>query len=222
MSYPQFKILLNLVVLLSCIMIPRTIAAQGADTPSEVSADTVKVSYQEVYDQLMNLEPDPEQVAEVNEPLAFRRDAGIFTLKEGELVLCKPVEGQQCALFFSGNGTFSFTPPTEVEKKQLYRFYETETLEADFKQLFIFFADSTLQEFQERATFGKGKIPSEAKDGVQYAVKYLSQKRGKQFDHQIMKTVLDNEKNDFFYAHFSDRKTKPIPLKKKKCALCGA
>lgn len=210
MHYPQFKNLLNLVVLLSCIIIPRTIAAQGADTLSEVSVDTVKVSYQEVYDQLMNLELDPEQVAEVHEPLAFRRDVGSFILKEGELVICKPVEGRQCALFFSGNGTFSFTPSTEVEKKQLYRFYETETLEEDFKQLFIFFADSTLQEFQERVTFGKGRIPSEAKDGVQYAVKYLSQKRGKQFDHQIMKTILDNEKNDFFYAHFSDRKTEPL------------
>lgn len=210
MYYPQFRNLLSLIVFLFLNFIPHTVAAQGADSLAVASTDTVKVSYQEVYHQLMNLEPDPEQAAEVNEPLAFRRDVGNFILEEGELFLCQPVEGRQCALFFSGKGKFSFTPPTEVEKKQLYRFYETETFEENFKQLFIFFTDSTLREFQKQVSFARGKIPSEAKDGVQYALKYLSRKRGKQFDHQIMKTILDNDDNGFFYAHFGERKTEPL------------
>jgi hypothetical protein len=172
--------------------------------------DTVKISYWDVYEQFMDLEIDPGQVAEIKAPFVLQRDVGKFILEKGKLYLCKPVEERVCAAFFSGKGSFSFTPPTDVEKQQLNRFYGADTFETGFKALFIIFADTTLEEVQKNFKVAKGKASRSDQDLVEYALKYLSQKKGKRFDHQIMKTLLDNDYNGFFYAHFSKKKTDPL------------
>lgn len=182
----------------------------GEVNTGQAENDTVSVSYGDVYEQFMDLEIDREQVAEVKTPFVLQRDVGKFFLEEGKLYLCKAVEERVCAVFFSGKGVFSFTPPTSVERKQLYRFYEREAFEEKFKTLFLVFADSTLEELQQHFDFTKGKVARGAGDHVKYALKYLSQKKGKRFDHHIIKTFLDKNYNGFFYAHFSKKKTDPF------------
>ncbi len=107
------------------------------------TADTVTASYRSVYEQLIDLELDPEQTAEVRSPLRIQRDAAQFTLQKGKIWLAKPVEGRIIAALFLGKGEFYFSPPTQIEKEQLERFYETDTLRQPFKVLFLMFADST-------------------------------------------------------------------------------
>lgn len=203
-------ILCRLAVFLRVLLIDPAALAQTVHGERPAAGDTVAVSYQEVYNQLKNLQPDPAQVAEIGSPLTLRRDVGIFTLRKGVLYLCKPVQGRACAAFFAGEGQFSFTPPTAVEKEQLYRFYKTNTLEEKFTALFLVFADSTLEELRKHLAFGEGKIPGAVKNHLSYALKYLQQERGKRFDYRVMKTLLDNQTNGFFYSHFSRNQTEPL------------
>lgn len=204
------NIFCRLAAFVNILLIAPAVLPQAANGEVSVTTDTVTVSYEEIYSQLKNLEPDPAQVAEIRSPLIFRRDVGNFTLQKGVLYLCKPIQGRPWTAFFSGEGRFSFTPPTDVEKEQLYRFYKTETLDEKFTALFLAFADSTLQELQQQLVFGEGNVPVEVKDHLQYALKYLHQDKGKRFDYRIMKTLLDNDANGFFYAHFSRNKTEPL------------
>ena len=165
--------------------------------------------YEKLYDQLMHLEPDFNQSAFVQN-FTFQRDVGKFTLASGKLYLCKPVMNRVCAAVFVGNGQFQFTPPIEAERKQLYRFYETESLNQEFNFLFIIFADRTLLEFYKKLTFTSNQVDKDVIKQVKYALKYMGKPKRKEFDPEIMKTFLDFESNGLFYAHFSKKKSNPM------------
>lgn len=196
------KRFINISVLLQ-VLLPVTLMAQPPGNPDEVS------TYWQVYKQFLDMAPDPAQKAEV-ENLTLQRDVGRFLLEKGILYLCKPVHGRVYAAIFKGRGTFSFTPPTEVEKVQLARFYKTTTLVQDFKTMFLIFADSTAAQLRQQLDFSPGHPGREFDEAVRYALQYLHRKRGKQFDFPLMKIALDELHNSFFHAHFSWHKTVPL------------
>lgn len=174
--------------------------------------DRAPISYEQLYNQLINLTANPRRVATVND-FTFQRDVARFNLLEGELYLLSPVRNHTVAAFFIGKGSFSFTPPTEIEKGQLYRFYQTKSLVKEFKSLFLLFADYTLVELEQNLTFNAGKIEKGVKKDVKHCLEYLSDKKRKYFNTEVMKTLFDNEKNGFFYAHISEEKSQPIFFK---------
>ena len=59
--------------------------------PVELSAgdDTPENQYDHLYDALMSLEADPDQIYAVKN-FEFSRDVGKFTLQEGLIYFCKP------------------------------------------------------------------------------------------------------------------------------------
>jgi hypothetical protein len=171
-------------------------------------AQTAENEYWRVYNDFMDLKSDPAMVAEVNQ-LTLQRDVGRFVFQSGKFYLCTPVAGKTVAAIFSGKGFFEFSPPTKVEKEQLERFYKTTVLNQPFKTVFLFFTDSTLSQLQNILQFGPGKRNRSVDDEIAYAVKYLYRKKGKQFDRDIMKSMLNNPNSGIFYAHFSHRKTDP-------------
>ncbi len=191
-------------IFLCCLMAVFTHAQMVAQP-----ADTMTVSYWNVYKAFKNLNINPAQTAAV-ENITFHRDVGNFTLEHGTLYFCKPINNRIYAAVFRGKGFFSFTPPTDVEQAQLARFYKKHTFTQRFKTLFMVFADSTQLEFERRFVFRPGSKYPQAQDDVNYALQYLQRKKGKQFDTAIMRIVLNNLRNDFFYAHFSWDKIKPF------------
>ncbi len=172
-------------------------------------SDTVSVSYESVFEQLLDLAPDPDQALEI-ENFTFNRDVGEFHLRKGTLFFCKPIEGRVFAAIFKGEGNFSFEPPTEIERQQFYRFYERTRYSEKFKTLFLVFADDTYAELTEHFALTSKKVKRDVRDHVSYAMRYLSKKKEKLFDVTIMKTLLDGRQNGLFYAHFSKRKTEPF------------
>ena len=171
--------------------------------------DSTPVTYEELYDQFMNLTPDPAGVSIVKN-LRLQRDVGMFDLHQGKLYLCKPIRGRVCAALFEGEGTFSFKPPTYIEQQQLYRFYEKDSLEEKFSTLFIIFADTTLEELNRSLSFATGDIPLTVPREISYCMEYMGNPDGKNFNPEIMKTFLDDTRNSLFYSHFSFEKLKPL------------
>jgi len=102
-------------------------------------------TYESVYQELMDLTPRYDKIAAVN-GLTLQRDVATFTMHQGVMYLLSPAGGRTVAALFQGEGTFSFTPPTQVEREQLHGFYETESLNERFRTLFLLFADSTLED----------------------------------------------------------------------------
>ncbi len=168
-------------------------------------------SYKEIYDQLISLKADPQKSAAVS-GLIIKRDAAVFNMKEGTLTLCSPVNGKVCAAVFTGTGNFSFTPPGNIEKEQLERFYEKQELDKEFRYLFLIFADSTLNELEGKLNFQAGRADDEADYVLKDAIKFLDDEDSEYFDKDLMKTFLENENNGSFYAEICSAYHNSNPL----------
>ena len=117
------------------LILPRNpmLAQSNAGVVQDLAAPS-PISYEGLYEQLMNLSADELNVADVS-ALTLKRDVATFELRDGKLYLCKPINNRVCAAIYIGKGVFSMTPPTEIERQQVYRFYEKESLKEKFKIL---------------------------------------------------------------------------------------
>jgi hypothetical protein len=190
-----------------------TIVGQDiADTAVSSSPEKILIFYEELFDQLMNLKKGSGKVASVND-FSFQRDVARFHLQEGELYLLPPVMNRTAAALFLGKGTFFFTPPTDIEKDQLSRFYDTRSLEKEFTLLFLVFADSSLEQFKKQVSFEDREIDRETSDHIENCLDYISNKKGNYFDASILRTFFQGEQNGLFYAHLCKDEMKPLFFK---------
>lgn len=81
--------------------------------------------------------------------LVLERDAGRFTFKSGAFCFLAPVEGRVTGAVFMGEGSFSLTPPIEVEKRILQMLTKTGGMEEDFTDLVLRFTDSTYDDVKK-------------------------------------------------------------------------
>jgi hypothetical protein len=139
------------------------------------------------------------------ENVALRRDVATFLLKKGDIWFLKPVSAgeRDCVTgaLFLGEGTFSFSPPTRIEKDQLARFYNVETLEQPFKILFLRFADTTFAELEGRLTFRPGPVPRDALMEKRYCERYVLEKANEDVIGPLLKGITGASAS--FYAHIS-------------------
>lgn len=155
--------------------------------------------YETAYNEVMGLKADPKKAAIVN-TITLKRDAGIFTLYEGTLYLCQPIENKIRACVFTGRGTFTFNTPNDIERGQIQRTFETDSLKVDFRSLLLFFADSTLDELNATMKFHEGIIAADVPGFIKAALKYQGDTDGKNADFFLMKSFLEDVPTGMFYA----------------------
>jgi hypothetical protein len=164
--------------------------------------------YTQAYDELRHLGPDPSKGAAVSH-LVIRRDAATFTLEDGTLFLCGTVLGRSCTALFLGHGTFSYSPPGEIEKNQLARYYDKKALDEPIEGMFIIFADSTLDELNRKLAFSPHEVPHGSESAITACMRFLSDDDGKYIDPRIMEVLLQHTNNGLFYAEFYDNIKSP-------------
>jgi len=192
---------------LGCLALsPSVLAGQ---TPKEQSGSTPATSYEERYDEVLALEPRSDGVAQVSN-LVLTRDVARFTLRNGALYLLSSVGGRTIGVAFSGEGTFSFSPPTKIEQDRLARFEKTPSLEASFTELVLLFADTTLAELQRTLTFGQGAAPGDLRATVRSNLEFLGDPDSKTLDPDLMAAFLNGESSDLFYAHINRDGSGPL------------
>jgi hypothetical protein len=134
----------------------------------------------------------------------------VFSLTDGHLYLCTPVNGRVIAAFYFGTGHFSMNPPTEIERKQLFRFYGADSVVMGIGNLFLLFADSTLDELTRQLRFSTDEVLSGLDDDIEESLAYLADDDARYFDPDIMRTFLHNDRNSLFFAHINDVKSTPF------------
>lgn len=110
-----------------------------------------------LYRQIKDISLNKEKVAEV-EGVVLKRDAAIFRLNKGKICLFKPIEGRITGAVFVGEGVFELTPPTEIERYQLKKFTDHETLSEEFDELYLVFSDSAGVELEHKLNFSTGEV----------------------------------------------------------------
>jgi hypothetical protein len=161
-----------------------------------------QTQYELAYDQLRELKAlGPGALVK---DLVLRRDAATITLAEGRLYLCQPIDGFECAAVFQGKGSLVMVPPGEIERRQIARFYQGDSINREFDELFLLFADGTLEELKQKLKFDTPGDPDGPGPLINEAVKYLTYNsilKGDYCDPEIMKTILEKRPNGLFYAH---------------------
>lgn len=171
----------------------------------EVNDEELKNDYQVLFEQLINLSIDPTKSAEVNN-LEITRDVGKFILGKGKLFLCAPVNKRVCAAIFQGEGSFKYTPPSDIEQDHLFRFYEKKSLDEKFDQLFFLFTDSTYHELNSKLGFVAISDDIDVRGinrDISDCLEYLADEDAEYFNSDFVKLLLDEVSNDYFYSHFS-------------------
>ncbi len=169
----------------------------------KVSAQVSSTEYDKILNQFTFVISDSQKVADVSN-YSLRKDAGIFNFEKGKFYSTTPINGRVHALVFAGNGEFLFTPPNEVEKEQLKRFYSKKKLQEKFNFLVLFFADSTFQFISSKFDFKKGLVTNGINDYLKDGVEFLVDADAKYADESFMRSFLEDEDSGLFMAYFED------------------
>ncbi len=143
--------------------------------------------------------PDSSRVARVTR-LGFERDAGRFTLEEGELWLATPVNGRVCSAVFVGRGSFALTPPTPGEREQVRRTYGTTSVERTFSTLVLVMGDSTLAQFERSLVFGPGRGSKLAAKTLTECIRYVSDPKTTAIKASLAKPFLEGRATGYFFS----------------------
>jgi len=119
-----------------------------------VPVSGIKANSDPVYQQLRQQAKDQGDFAgafaTVNN-LVIKRDAGVFTLRSGEIYFASEVEHREVGAVFFGDGELSLTPPTDIEKHSLKLFTDEPTITESFDRLILRFTDKTFDEVKQSA-----------------------------------------------------------------------
>ena len=84
--------------------------------------------------------------------LSLKRDAGVFTFRDGTFYLYGEVGGMVTGAVFLGNGMLHVEPPSAMERRQLKLVMKTEVLDQPFTSAVFEFTDGTAMELQKGST----------------------------------------------------------------------
>jgi len=158
--------------------------------------------YTKAYDSFISLTPDIDKHARVRD-LALTRDIGSFMLEDGDLYFCQPVDGRVWAFVFKGKGTFRFRPPIKVERDQISRYFETDSLNEPFSSLVVLFADTTANELSRKLVFAPTADAEDLSRTIKRTIKLITDDDTKSLDSEFATAMLESEHNELFYAHIN-------------------
>ncbi len=138
--------------------------------------------------------------------LVLKRDAGTFTFKSGNLYFLSPVSGKVTGAVFLGEGSFTMTPPIEVEKRNLALLTKEPRITEEFNQLVMRFTDDTLTEIERQTSITPSAPNNRAADLLEDNQKNLRRKLRYNLTGRILQDVLSDQAGGFFAAFIKGRK----------------
>ncbi len=188
----------------------RTVTAADGSTDTTAPQRTdAAIDYDTLLTQMAHLTPDKGMVAPVSGML-LQRDVAAFVLASGTLYACKPVAGRRMAVLFVGKGTVSYTPPTDVERKQLARFLDDDHLMRPFTKLFMVFSDDTWNELSTTVKFTAGTVAEDIGPELESDMQYLNDPDDRYIDEGVANTMLNDLHDNGFYAEIMTDGEKPL------------
>ncbi|HUU46503.1 MAG TPA: M1 family aminopeptidase [Acidobacteriota bacterium] len=97
---------------------------------------------QALYDSLNRPAVDPNAFFAVRPGSAWETPLGTYHFASGTIAFFRPVGGRPTGCLFEGDGTLTYSPPTEIERGQLFRFCGDSTLQSECDRAYIRFFDS--------------------------------------------------------------------------------
>ena len=167
-------------------------SAPAAKLPATVQLPNTNSEYQ----QLRHIALSTESFTVNN--LILKRDAGEFTFHSGTFTFLTPVNGKVTGAVFSGDGTFSMVPPTDVEKRSLSMLTRAPKIEEVFDQALLRFTDGTEAEIKKQGSPG-APVDAGMLNDVRGDLRNKTQ-LAYNFDGRILQDVLSPGRGGLFVA----------------------
>lgn len=132
--------------------------------------------------------------------LVIQRDRGRLTFKTGTFYLVKPVLGKVTAAVFLGDGVFELKPPTKIERQQVLKFLDKDSLHENFSAAYLRFTDSTAHELKRQLSFHVAKAPKAVGKLHKIISKIFLEERGLNIASEILTDFVNNSEGNLFSA----------------------
>lgn len=166
-------------------------------------SEKLNSNYEKVLKELLNMKIDTVRTGSI-EKYTLTREAGSYFFESGIVYPCKPINGKTRAAVFVGKGIFNYNPPLKIEQDQLARFYEKRNLKSEFEYVFMLFGDSTFEELEKHFQYENINNYDNAEDVIKETLRFVSDKDKNFFESYLIKAVLEDRQNGFFFSGFED------------------
>lgn len=182
----------------------------SASADRRVAATPDAAQFEATFQALYDLEPDKQRVARVSD-LSLPLAGGDFTMQSGTLAELS-IGGKVIGVAFDGSGRFRLSPPTQVERDQLQRFFETPEIDMEVGRFVLLHsAAAEVQAILDRLTFAPDpQLDGGSSDIVEQALEYLGDKDSRTADSQVMSMLLNGMEEPFIYLHMDPDDDDPI------------
>ena len=192
------------VLLAWSILAPAQTLSQRPEQAPAPAAAPLPANSDPTYQQLRNLGLGGE-VATANN-LVLKRDAGIFTFRSGSFSFLAPVNGKITGAVFIGEGSFTLTPPLEMEKRTLSLLTKEPGITEEFNELVLRFTDGTYEEIKQLAGVSAGAPAGNSAGLLSDNQNALRKKLHWNLTARILQDMLSTEPGGFFAAFIKGKK----------------
>ncbi len=165
--------------------------------------EIIKYQYDDLIRELTNLQPDQNNIFQIQD-LFLEKEGSAFIFEEGEFYFFKQINNLIRVGVFIGDGVFSFTPPLDIERRQLASYTGNSVFEKKFNTLLIFFTDSTFDLVKNNFYKTNGSQIQKAQEIYQNSLKYIYDTTMKVIDNIICSSFLNQDNNRMFISQIND------------------
>lgn len=152
-----------------------------------------------LYRQLQNASFD-EAGAVTVENLTLKKDRGTFHFKSGTFYFVETVNDELTGAVFLGDLNFRFIPPNEIERYQLHRFIDADSLDENFTAAYFRFSDSTFAELVGGTLPDAAQMPKQVRKLRERVEGFLLQDRGMNLNSRLLGDLLNPSRPGFFFS----------------------
>ncbi|NIR47900.1 M1 family metallopeptidase, partial [candidate division KSB1 bacterium] len=179
-----------------------TVGVLILSTPTYPQSSTSVLSSQDIlqlYKDVKNLNFDESRVANV-ENVTFAKDRAIFAFQKGTFYFVEPVREHITGAIFLGEGSLSLDPPTEIERAQVRRFLEADSLLETFSAAYLRFTGQAAHDLIKDLTFTQAEIPDKVTELHEEISDYFLKERGINLASGVLGDLLNGAEEGLFFA----------------------
>lgn len=169
--------------------------AASSDQPS---GPATHANNDPVYLKLRNIKTGSESVHV--EDFTLKKDAGVFVFHAGVFSLLEPVNGKITGAVFQGDASFSLTPPTDMERRNLAILTKGQRFEEQFSTAVFRFTDGTEEEIRKAAVIGNSQPTGDPANALADVQEQLKNRLKENLSARLLQDVLSSRQRGKFVA----------------------
>lgn len=192
-------------ICLSTVAVAQTLQPPQTSTPPQSeAAPSAQVNNDATYVSLRNIHVGSETIHVKD--FTLKRDAGTFVFKSGTFRLLEPVAGKITGAVFTGEASFSLTPPIEVEQRYLGILTKGKPFVEEFGGAVFRFTDGSEQDIKKAAVSDASPAAGDANGLLDEVRQQLRKKLKNNVDARLLEDVLSSRQGGAFFAFIKGRK----------------